>query len=164
LQVVGESMNRKRMEALATEQLPPKSFQFHGAVSKQDLAALMRQSSGFVFASEAETFGCVLMEAMACGCPVLTTRVGGIPAVVRNGEGLFVDVGDIIQMANGMRRLLNGTHGLDLERISRETRTRFNHQAVGRILHDEHQWAAGASPEYRPVEAVGSQVITDEIR
>ena len=164
LQVVGDSLNRKRMEALAAEHLPPQSFQFHGAVSKQDVAALMRRSSGFVFASEAETFGCVLMEAMACGCPVLTTRVGGIPAVVRNGEGLFVEVGNIAEIARGMHQLLDGTHGLDLKRISRETRTRFSHQAVGRLLHDEHLRAANVCPEYRPVETIGSQAITEDVR
>jgi len=103
----------------------------------------MRRACGFVFPSEAETFGCVLMEAMACGCPVLTTRVGGIPAVVREGEGLFVEVGNIDQIQEGMIRLLDGAYGLDTARISRETRERFSHQTVGRILHEEHLRALG---------------------
>ena len=162
LQVVGDSPQRKQMEALAGEQLPPKSFQFYGAVSKPELAALMRRSSGFVFASDAETFGCVLMEAMACGCPVLTTGVGGIPAVVRSGEGLFVEVGNIDQIANGMRQLLDGTHGLDLERISREARTRFSHQTVGQLLHDEHLRATKLGPDHEAPEAVGSHIVRDE--
>src|SRR5262249_24720122 len=94
--------------------------------------------------SEAETFSCALMEAMACGCPVLTTQVGGIPAVVREGEGLFVEVGNIDQIQEGMIRLLDGAHRLDTARISRESRDRFSHQTVGRILQEEHLRAATA--------------------
>jgi glycosyltransferase involved in cell wall biosynthesis len=149
LQVAGDGVHRAEMEALATRELPPGSFHFHGYLPKPDLATLMRRACGFVFPSEAETFGCVLMEAMACGCPVLTTRVGGIPAVVREGEGLFVEVGNIDQIAAGMLRLLDGTHGLDMASISRSTRERFNHATIGRMLHEGHLRAAGVAEEVR---------------
>jgi glycosyltransferase involved in cell wall biosynthesis len=89
------------------------------------------------------------MEAMACGCPVLTTRIGGIPAVVREGDGLFVEVGNIDQITEGMIHLLDGTHGLEMARISHETRERFSHEAVGRILHEEHIKAARFANELR---------------
>jgi glycosyltransferase involved in cell wall biosynthesis len=146
LHLVGEGQGRADMERFASRELPHTAYRFHGLLSKIELAALMRRAAGFVFPSAAETFGCVLMEAMASGCPVLTTRIGGIPGVVREGEGLFVDVGNIEQIKEGMLTLLNGTHGLDMERICRETRERFSHVAVGRILHQEHTRAAhGAS-------------------
>jgi glycosyltransferase involved in cell wall biosynthesis len=138
LHVAGDGPERKKMEALSARELPTGSFCFHGFLAKPDLADLMRRCAGFVLPSEAETFGCVLMEAMACGCPVLTTRVGGIPAVVREGEGLFVEVGNIDEIAQGMIRLLNGSHRLDLKRISDQIRARFSYRAVGRIIHEEH--------------------------
>jgi glycosyltransferase involved in cell wall biosynthesis len=145
------------MEALAEARLPRSSFRFHGVLSKPEIAALMRRSSGFILVSDAETFGCVLMEAMACGCPVLTTRVGGIPAVVRDGDGLFTEVGDINQVARGMQRLLDGTHGLELERISHETRTRFGHETVGGLLHKEHLEAAMTRPGFLLTETMSYQ-------
>lgn len=142
LQVVGDGKKRAEMETLAARSLPPDSVRFHGYLSKPELAELMRRACGFLLPSDVETFGCVLMEAMACGCPVLTTRVGGIPAVVREGEGIFVGARNVPSIVDGMLKLLNSTHGLDLSRISRDTRERFSHQAVGRILHDEHLRAA----------------------
>lgn len=163
LQIVGDGKARKEMEALAARELPADSVQFHGVLSKLQLGDMMRRSCGFVMASGAETFCCVLMEAMACGSPVLTTRVGGIPAVVPQGDGLFAEVGNLDQIAEGMRRLLDGTHGLDLERISRETRTRFSDETVGRLLHEEHMRAAKVSPGHGIPEAVGSQVATDGV-
>lgn len=138
LQVVGNGPKRVEMEGLASRLLPAGAVHFHGQLDKARLANMMREARGLAMASNAETFGCVLMEAMACGCPVLTTRVGGIPAVVRDGDGIFVDVGDIPQIAAGMERLLKGTHGLNTERISRETRARFSHATIGQLLHDEH--------------------------
>jgi len=145
LHIVGEGLQREHTEVLARRELPAGSFKFHGFLSKPRLADLMRQSKGFVLASDAETFGCVLMEAMACGCPVLTTRVGGIPAVVREGDGLFADVGNIEQIAAGMGRLLDGAHDLQLERISRETVDRFGQATVGRMLHNLHVMATKVS-------------------
>ena len=144
LHVAGNGNNCAEMVAIAKRELPLGSTRFYGLLSKPDLAGLMRRACGFVFPSEAETFGCVLMEAMAFGCPVLTTQVGGIPAVVRKGEGLFVEVGNIDQIEEEMIRLLDGAHRLDMARISRETRERFSHKSVGRILHEEHLRAATA--------------------
>lgn len=151
LHVVGDGSSRLECEDLARRELSPGSYYFHGFLPKAKLADLMRQSCGFLLPSETETFGCVLMEAMACGCPVLTTQVGGIPAVVRNGEGIFVEVGDIDQIAKGMRQLLDGTHGLDMEHISGETRSRFSHETVGRILYEEYRKVLSESLGPHPV-------------
>lgn len=136
LRVVGGRHHGAEMQALAARELPRGSYYFHGYLSKPEIAGLMRNACGFVFASESETFGCVLMEAMACACPVLTTRVGGIPAVVRDGEGLFFEVGKTDQLTNGMLRLIDGAHGLKTDHISQETRSRFSHQAIGRLLRE----------------------------
>ena len=138
LQIVGDGVNRRKMETMARETLSEGSYLFHGFLTKPELADLMRRSRGFIFPSSFETFGCVLMEAMACECPVLTTRVGGIPSVVRDGEGLFVEVGDIEGIADGMLLLIDGTHNLNMKKISLDTRERFNRKAVGKILHQAH--------------------------
>jgi glycosyltransferase involved in cell wall biosynthesis len=144
LHVVGDGRGRSEMEALAKRELPPGTFHFHGLLAKPRIADLLRRARGLIFPSEAETFGCVLMEAMACGCPVLTTRVGGIPAVVREGDGLFVKVGDIDAIASNMIRLVDNAHSLDVARISRETQQRFGHETVGRLLHEKYLRASAA--------------------
>jgi len=138
LHVVGETRNRPAAEALAVRELPRDSFHFHGFLTKTRLAKLMRQASGLVLTSEFETFGCVLIESMACGCPVLTTKVGGIPAVIREDEGLFVEVGDIPAIVDGMVAMLDGAHRLNLEKVTRDTRRRFSYPTIGLLLHQAH--------------------------
>lgn len=146
LHVVGEGPNRKAMENRAAQLLPAGSYFFHGQVPKTELADWMRRSAGFVFPSEFETFGCVLMEAMACGCPVLTTWVGGIPGVVDPGEALFVDVGDIDRLVCGMKRLVDGNHGIDCGAVSRRISRQFSREVVGEQLHQAHLEAVGFEP------------------
>jgi glycosyltransferase involved in cell wall biosynthesis len=54
-----------------------------------------------------EPFGMTLTEAMACGCPVVSTRAGGIPEIVREGEtGLLADPGDPDTLADALLELL----------------------------------------------------------
>jgi glycosyltransferase involved in cell wall biosynthesis len=49
----------------------------------------------------------VLVEAMACGVPVISTRVSGIPELIEHGaDGLLVEPGDIAAIADGIERLL----------------------------------------------------------
>jgi glycosyltransferase involved in cell wall biosynthesis len=165
LQVVGDGKNRAEMEVLAAHELPHGSFHFHGYLpTKRHVVELMHRARGLLLPSDAESFGCVLMEAMACECPVLTTRVGGIPAVVREGEGLFVEVGNIDRIAEGMIRLLDGTHGLDLQHISRETRERFSLATVGRLLHEEHFRAANTGPRCEDAKSVSPLALSNEVK
>jgi glycosyltransferase involved in cell wall biosynthesis len=51
-----------------------------------------------------EPFGQALLEAMACGRPVVATRVGGPPELVPDGAGVLVDPLDVASIADGMRR------------------------------------------------------------
>lgn len=145
LLMIGNGIGRAAAEELASTLLPRGSYEFPGFLPKAEIADILRRSRGFVFPSSAETFGCALMEAMACGCPVLTTRAGGIPHVARDGEGIFVEVGDIEAIAQGMIALLDGTHGLDTDTIARSVLERFGRPAVGRIIHRYHLAAAGWS-------------------
>jgi glycosyltransferase involved in cell wall biosynthesis len=62
----------------------------------------------FVFPSLNEGMGRALIEAMAAGLPVVASRVGGIPAIVRHEEnGLLVAAGDSRALSEALRRILS---------------------------------------------------------
>lgn len=99
---------------------------FLGTVDHDQMPALMQQASLFVHASRYESFGIVLVEAMAAGLPVVAYSVGGIPEVVRNGEsGFLIPYGDTGLFASKVLALLDGVEvglqgGRSLQEISHD--------------------------------------------
>ena len=64
-----------------------------------------------LFLSEKESFGLVLLEAMACGVPGIGTNVGGIPEVITHGEnGYLVEIGDVEKVAEYAISILKDPH------------------------------------------------------
>jgi glycosyltransferase involved in cell wall biosynthesis len=82
---------------------------FSGVLRDSDLVAAYQRASVLVLPSltESESFGMTLIEAMACGRPVIGSAVGGIPHVVTDGsDGLLVPPGDANALATACRRVL----------------------------------------------------------
>jgi glycosyltransferase involved in cell wall biosynthesis len=83
--------------------------EFAGFVRDEELPSYYRESSVVVLPSynRAEGFGIVLIEAQACGKPVIGTTVGGIPSAIRDGQtGLLVPPRDSGKLADTIIRIL----------------------------------------------------------
>jgi glycosyltransferase involved in cell wall biosynthesis len=77
-----------------------------GYVSTEELVELYRCATIFAYPSLSEGFGLPVLEAMACGAPVLTSNLSSLPEVA--GEAaLLVDPEDPSDIAAGLERLLN---------------------------------------------------------
>lgn len=79
---------------------------FMGYLKGEPLSQAYASADMFVFPSALETFGLVVVEAMAAGLPVVASRVGGIPEVVEEGRtGYTFNVGDVDALINGVRQI-----------------------------------------------------------
>jgi glycosyltransferase involved in cell wall biosynthesis len=76
---------------------------FAGYVSDAELAAYYSSAIALILPSLYEGFGLPLVEAMACGCPVIASNCSSLPEVAGDA-GLFVDPHDIDGLAQAMRR------------------------------------------------------------
>jgi glycosyltransferase involved in cell wall biosynthesis len=83
---------------------------FLGPMNRSQVRDQMQRCDVFVLPSLQETFGVVLVEAMACGKPVIATRCGGPEFVVTEDTGFLVGVGDSKALADVMERFI--THAI----------------------------------------------------
>jgi glycosyltransferase involved in cell wall biosynthesis len=116
LVVAGDGPARPRLEQLAQEFGIENHVRFLGEVS--DVPALLARSSMLVQPSLSEGIPLTVLEAMACGLPVVATRVGGTSEVVEDGiTGRLVTPGDPISLARGVMTLWSaqdGSHSIGL--------------------------------------------------
>ena len=76
-----------------------------GFVPDNELSAIYRNTSVFVYPSIYEGFGLPPLEAMACGCPVITSNTSSLPEVVGDA-GIMVDPYDVDGLADAMHEVL----------------------------------------------------------
>ncbi len=80
---------------------------FAGAVPQTDLPTYYSAADATVMPSSYESFGLVAVESLACGTPVVATRVGGLSTIVHDGEtGMLVPWRDARLFADRLRTLL----------------------------------------------------------
>lgn len=97
---------QKRIHGMLSPGLSKRVF-FTGHVSHSEMMARYSDAHIFINASFYESFGMPVAEAMACGLPVVATRVGGVPEIVEDGvSGLLVRPGDPAGLGKAIELLI----------------------------------------------------------
>ncbi len=105
LVLIGDGPDRSKCERLVKQKELDKNVIFMG---KQDgLEDLLSVGDIFLMPSQSESFGLAALEAMACGLPVISSSVGGLPElIVHNKTGYIAEFGDVERMAKYTLELL----------------------------------------------------------
>ena len=137
LDIVGDG-NKKRYEKLAKSLNILDYVKFHGAKSQKDIACFMQECDFLILPSLYETFGIVLIEAMACGRPVISTTKGGPKDIINDKRGLLVPPEDEIKLAEAINYMLDNLDRYDSEQISRYITENFGYEKVGGKFHETY--------------------------
>jgi glycosyltransferase involved in cell wall biosynthesis len=142
VEIVGDGPQRERLETLAQGRV-----RFSGALGHAEALARLRGASAFALpcrelaSGDRDGLPVALVEAMSAGVPAVTTPVGGIPELVRDGEtGLLAAPDDPASVAAALTRVLGdralharlaaagrvGTEPWDAERCMAQLRARFS--------------------------------------
>ena len=84
--VLGRDTELDRLKSLAAQMGVADKVTFVGLVKQEALPAYYSAADVFALPSYYESFGLVALEAMACGTPVVASRVGGLKSFIKNGE------------------------------------------------------------------------------
>lgn len=107
LAIAGDGPEGGRLRALADAPMLKGRVEFVGALGRAELHRLIAGSAAFALPSSYEGFSHQLVEAMACGTPVVASRAGGNPEIVQDGvNGLLVEPGDAHGLAEALASLL----------------------------------------------------------
>ncbi len=126
----GDGVLRRQMEMRVHQHGLTKQVEFTGLLSREGVRDLLHRSHALVSSSFVETFGVTLIEAMACGLPVVSTRSGGPDDFVDDDNGILVPTRDVNALADAMRRLRANYSAYDPARIRARCVERFSEDAV----------------------------------
>jgi glycosyltransferase involved in cell wall biosynthesis len=80
-------------------------IEWKGHVSHELVPYLYNSSNVFVLPSYHESFGVVLVEALACGLPIISTKCGGPEDIVNSSNGILVEIGDIESLSLALQNM-----------------------------------------------------------
>ena len=166
-QIVGDGPLREELESMIADRKLHDRVELCGALSQASVFSKLRSSDIFALASvvdpegASDVFPTVIMEAMACARPVVSTRLAGIPESVVDGvTGLLVPPGDWKQLADALDKLVRDPELRG--RLGDAGRTRLENEFnVAKTVEPLHQLFAArfsASPASRKTAVPGSDV------
>ncbi len=142
LHIVGRGPSREPLARRAAELGLAGRVRFHGVVAHGELPDWFRASDLLVLPSRSEGVPNVLLEAAACGTPVVASDVGGVPEVAHLSASRLVPPGDPGRLAEAIDRMLSESPRLHPP----ETRVGRSHVEAARELAGVFEAALGQSP------------------
>jgi glycosyltransferase involved in cell wall biosynthesis len=134
--IVGDGCQRQNLSQLSQTLGVAKQCHFPGYIlPEDDLPGLYRLASAFITASQIETFGIVVLEAMACGLPIIAANATCMPELVRPYKnGFLVPPNDSAAIAQHILWLLQ--HPEVADRLSEASYVMAQHYTVSRMIQE----------------------------
>ncbi len=101
--------------------------EFLGEVPNSEVAKIMKKSHVLVMNSFYESQPCVILEALCCGLPIVSTDVGGISEVVNNDNGVLFKQGEL---TSALEKMIATYSGFNKKNISENAIKKFSEKAV----------------------------------
>jgi glycosyltransferase involved in cell wall biosynthesis len=134
LDIIGPGENR--LKDLAAELQAEKNIHFHNEMAQKELAEFVRRSLALILYSNYETFGCVIIEANACGIPVVLSDIPVFHETVTEGlNGIFVKPNDTTALAERMMEMIKTRSSFNSNAIVSSS-SKYSYEKVGKQFSD----------------------------
>lgn len=130
---IGEGIDFDAMKEYAATKLNPLDIRFTGLLQGQALADEMASGDFLVLSSNYENMPVVILEALACGLPVVSTDVGGIKEMVDGNCGILVPAKDSEKLADAMQTIITNLN-YDTNTLRNKVLSKYSYEAVGNFL------------------------------
>lgn len=117
----------------------PDSIDYFGETTWEGVAQKMESSHALLLFSNYENLPCVIVEALACGLPVISTRVGGISEHILAERGILVERGDENGLEHAIETMANNIHTYDKSALRNYALERFSNEAVAEAFEEVYR-------------------------
>jgi glycosyltransferase involved in cell wall biosynthesis len=114
-----------------------------GEIPYADVSKQMKRSSALVLFSRYENLPCVIIEALCCGLPVISTDVGGVKELVNESNGILVHSENENELEESMNEMIDKYENYDREQIAANARDRFSYSTIGKQFDELYMEVGG---------------------
>ena len=133
LRIVGQGALEKKLKNHA-QVLGLQQVKFLGLLNRIEIQNELINSNALVLSSDIETFGVVVIEALAIGRPVVSTICGGPEYIINLDNGILVEINNIQELANAMCEMITNYSKYNLNVISKNCIENYGPKAIGKKL------------------------------
>ena len=108
--------------------------EFTGLKEGAELISIYQSSSFLVQTSHYETFGTVVIEALACGLPVVSTGTGIAPSVINKNNGILIQQSDVDQIVKAVDQMLNYYPTFEIGKLHETVSGTFSEETISENL------------------------------
>lgn len=136
LVIIGSGREYKNLKNQIKNLGMKKRIHLRGVLSRAETAKEVQKSDALICASNLETFGTPVIEAWACGKPVIGTDALGFLEYMNTGLGIIVEANNEEQMSEAMKELYDKRNEFDGEQISQFAFEKFGEYVISEYLID----------------------------
>ncbi len=123
---------KKQHLALVNEQKLKDHIIFTGEVEYPQVAREMQKADAFVLFSNHENFPCVIIEALCCGLPVITSNAGGAAEAINENNGIVINKNDTQGLKDAMMHIMQNREHYNNADISAKAQALYNEASIAK--------------------------------
>lgn len=129
--LVGDGIDFSTLRQYATDLQLDSNVMFTGVLEGQAVVDEIANANFMLLFSNYETQGVVLLESFACGRPVIATRVGGVPEIVNQENGILVEAGNEEEFVAAIKKMMNTYQNYNTQILRLNVEQDFGYKQVG---------------------------------
>lgn len=130
LVIGGHGTEKQKLQRIADECKIKNKVSFIGMINREDVGDFYSDCSVFVCSSETETFSIVTAEALCSGVPVVSTKCGGPDDMIKDENGILVEVNNVDQMAEALDYVYKNYDKYNRSLIADEAKRKFGSDSI----------------------------------
>lgn len=138
LRIIGDGDKKEELMQLTDSLNVSDQIIFTGLKNHNEVLEIMSKSDALVLTSRAETFGVVLIEALALGLPVIATICGGPEEFVNSENGILIEPNNIDATTSALKTMYQNIDKYDSFEISNECANNFSEEIIAKKITNEY--------------------------